>query len=559
MRLTLQGVSKVVRGQMHLHGIDLDLASGSFNVLLGPTQAGKTSLLRLMAGLDRPTAGAILADGNDVTALGVRRRNVAMVYQEFMNYPNFTVYQNIAAPLQRAKRLSASRDRRQGQSNGGDDAHRPVLRRLPSELSGGQQQRVALARALVKEAPLLLLDEPLLNLDYKLREELRSELRQIFRHGKTTVVYATTEPQEALLFGGNTAMLDAGRVLQSGPALDVYRRPATVRAAEVFSDPPINLVRASIGPRECRLSPSVAFPVAPHMRALPPGDYRVGVRANHIGVAQRAGNGGVIRATVELAEINGSETYVHARHSDFTLIALLEGVHEFALGEEINLHLDPDRLFVFDGAGGLAAAAAQSGQSRGGALMARIEFKDIKHSYLSQPAGPEDYALQPMHLAWQDGGAYALLGPSGSGKTTLLNIISGLLRPSGGSVLFDGRDVTGLSPVERNIAQVFQFPVIYDTMTVFDNLAFPLRNRGIPEAEVRGRVAEVAEMLELGADLRRRAAGSRRTPSRRSRSAAGWSAPTSPPSCSTSRSPSSIRTSSGGSGASSRRSTSATS
>ncbi len=139
--------------------------------------------------------------------------------------------------------------------------------------------------------------------------------------------------------------------------------------------------------------------------------------------------------------------------------------------------------------------------------MARIEFKDIKHSYLSQPAGPEDYALQPMHLAWQDGGAYALLGPSGSGKTTLLNIISGLLRPSGGSVLFDGRDVTGLSPVERNIAQVFQFPVIYDTMTVFDNLAFPLRNRGIPEAEVRGRVAEVAEMLELGAFLRRRASG----------------------------------------------------
>ncbi len=363
MRLTLQGVSKVVRGQMHLHGIDLDLASGSFNVLLGPTQAGKTSLLRLMAGLDRPTAGAILADGNDVTALGVRRRNVAMVYQEFVNYPNFTVYQNIAAPLQRAKRLSASEIDAKVKATAETMRIDRYLRRLPSELSGGQQQRVALARALVKEAPLLLLDEPLLNLDYKLREELRSELRQIFRHGKTTVVYATTEPQEALLFGGNTAILDAGRVLQSGPALDVYRRPATVRVAEVFSDPPINLVRASIGPRECRLSPSVAFPVAPHMRALPPGDYRVGVRANHIGVAQRAGNGGVIRATVELAEINGSETYVHARHSDFTLIALLEGVHEFALGEELNLHLDPDRLFVFDGAGGLAAAAALNGRA----------------------------------------------------------------------------------------------------------------------------------------------------------------------------------------------------
>ncbi|MGA7973373.1 MAG: ABC transporter ATP-binding protein [Pseudolabrys sp.] len=139
--------------------------------------------------------------------------------------------------------------------------------------------------------------------------------------------------------------------------------------------------------------------------------------------------------------------------------------------------------------------------------MARIEFKDIQHSYFAGPSRPEDYALQPMHMAWQDGGAYALLGPSGSGKTTLLNIISGLLRPSGGSVLFDGKDVTDLTPVQRNIAQVFQFPVIYDTMTVFDNLAFPLRNRGVAEREVRARVTEVAEMLELTDDLKRRAAG----------------------------------------------------
>ena len=108
-----------------------------------------------------------------------------------------------------------------------------------------------------------------MNLDYKLREELRSELREIFRHGTTTVVYATTEPQEALLFGGNTLLLDAGRVLQSGPALEIYHRPATIRASQVFSDPPINLINAVIGPQGCRLSPSVAFPLAPHMRALP--------------------------------------------------------------------------------------------------------------------------------------------------------------------------------------------------------------------------------------------------------------------------------------------------
>ncbi|AMP36365.1 ABC transporter ATP-binding protein [Ralstonia solanacearum] len=139
--------------------------------------------------------------------------------------------------------------------------------------------------------------------------------------------------------------------------------------------------------------------------------------------------------------------------------------------------------------------------------MARIEFRNLGHSYRPAPQHLSDYALQPMNRVWRDGGAYALLGPSGCGKSTLLNIISGLLTPSEGQVLFDGQDVTHASPRERNIAQVFQFPVIYDTMTVFDNLAFPLRNRKVPEAEVRQRVEEVAEILELQHALKRRASG----------------------------------------------------
>jgi len=139
--------------------------------------------------------------------------------------------------------------------------------------------------------------------------------------------------------------------------------------------------------------------------------------------------------------------------------------------------------------------------------MAGIEFQGVAHSYAPSPAAPGDYALQPSDLQWRDGCAYALLGPSGSGKTTLLNIISGLVRPRAGRILFDGRDVTGLSTAQRNIAQVFQFPVIYDTMTVFDNLAFPLRNRGVREPEVRTRVSKVAELLELSGDLKRRASG----------------------------------------------------
>jgi len=139
--------------------------------------------------------------------------------------------------------------------------------------------------------------------------------------------------------------------------------------------------------------------------------------------------------------------------------------------------------------------------------MARIELNEIAHSYLRHPRNQSDYALKHIQATWEDGGAYALLGPSGCGKTTLLNIISGLVTPSRGRVLYDGRDVSNLPPEKRNIAQVFQFPVLYDTMTVFDNLAFPLRNRGLSEAQIKERVLGVAEILDLGPFLNKRAAG----------------------------------------------------
>jgi glycerol transport system ATP-binding protein len=138
--------------------------------------------------------------------------------------------------------------------------------------------------------------------------------------------------------------------------------------------------------------------------------------------------------------------------------------------------------------------------------MATITLENLRHSYMASPASDADWALKQLDVEWQDGGAYALLGPSGCGKTTLLNIISGLIRPSQGRVLFDGQDVTDRPPDQRHIAQVFQFPVIYDTMTVYDNLAFPLRNRGVAEPDVDVRVRQIAELLELTATLKKRAA-----------------------------------------------------
>ncbi|MCH9672573.1 MAG: ABC transporter ATP-binding protein [Gammaproteobacteria bacterium] len=139
--------------------------------------------------------------------------------------------------------------------------------------------------------------------------------------------------------------------------------------------------------------------------------------------------------------------------------------------------------------------------------MAKISLSNIQHSYVKQPTVAQDWALKALNVNWEDGGAYALLGPSGCGKTTLLNIISGLLEPSNGAIFFDDDDVTALGPAERKIAQVFQFPVVYDTMTVFDNLAFPLRNRGVPESDVKVRVHEIAEMTDLTPMLSKRAAG----------------------------------------------------
>ncbi len=358
MTLALDNVSKIVGPETHIDGVSLELVEGSFNVLLGRTLAGKTTLMRLMAGLERPTHGRVLVDGRDVTGVGVRKRNVAMVYQQFINYPSMTCYQNIASPLKLAGAGKAEIDRRVRKE--AERLHvEHLLDRLPVELSGGQQQRVALARAIVKGAPYLFLDEPLANLDYKLREELREEMRQMFDDSGTTVVYATTEPREALLLGGNTAVLSEGRLLQFGPALDVYRHPVSTTVSEIFSDPPINLVNAHFGPEGCRLSPEMVIPRAPYMSALSEGDYLVGVRPNHIELDHSRKDTVAVPVTVELAEINGSETYIHGKHGELTMIASVAGIHGYELGEVIQFYLDPNRLFVFDGSGKLVAVPEQ--------------------------------------------------------------------------------------------------------------------------------------------------------------------------------------------------------
>jgi glycerol transport system ATP-binding protein len=355
--IELDQVTRVVDGETHLADITLRLEPGSFNVLLGRTRAGKTSLLRLLAGLDRPTSGRLRANGTEVTHVDVRRRDVAMVYQQFVNYPSLTVYENIASPLRLAGRLGKQEIDKRVRETAAALRLEPYLDRLPAELSGGQQQRTAMARALAKDASLLLLDEPLANLDYKLREELRTEIRQLFRDRPSVVVYATTEPTEALLLGGRTAVLHEGRVLQVGRTLEVYQAPATERVGQVFSDPQMNLWDVEVVEgSQARLSPEVRFPLSGHLRGLAPGRYRLGLRAHHLRLAPASPEDLRIPARVEVEELSGSETLVHATHGGLSLTAQVEGVHRHPYGAPVELFASPSRMFVFGPEGRLVAA-----------------------------------------------------------------------------------------------------------------------------------------------------------------------------------------------------------
>lgn len=359
MGLALRRIEKIVGGETHLKGIDLEFESGSRNVLLGRTLAGKTSLLRIMAGLDRPTRGQILVDGKDVTGVSVRKRGVAMVYQQFINYPSLSVYENIASPLRRSGLKNREIDRQVRET--AEMLHlESLLERLPAELSGGQQQRTAIARALVKDAQLLLLDEPLVNLDYKLREELREELQDIFRKRSAIVVYTTTEPSEALLLGGNVVVLDKGRVLQTGPTAVVYRHPETLRTAEVFSDPPVNALDSSVSGGRGVMGEDIAVSLTGQLTGLPEGSYRFAFRANHLWLSRQGVADIAIQGSVELAEINGSETFVYVAHGKSTLVVQQEGVHPLSMGNAITVYLNPEHLFVFGSDGRLVAAPPAS-------------------------------------------------------------------------------------------------------------------------------------------------------------------------------------------------------
>ena len=353
MALEVQAITKRVGQAVHIKETSLVFEPGRFNVLLGETGSGKTSLIKLMAGLDRVSSGRILMNGQDVTGLSPQKRNISLVHQFFVNYPHMTVFDNIASPL-RVAGLPASEI--QGRVEAAADVLRlrPMLKRRPHELSGGQQQRTALARAIAKESTAVFLDEPLANLDYKLREELRDQLPDLFAGRGAVVVYATSEPAEALMLGGQTALMSDGSVTQFGPTAHIYRRPNTLTSARVFSDPPINAASivkegatARLGAAHWSLSGAAAN--------LADGPYTVAIRPNHVSPRHQSGAQVALTGQVLVTELSGSESSAHFRMGDVTWVSLSPGVTPFEVGQDHPFFMDPAHCFYFAPDGALVA------------------------------------------------------------------------------------------------------------------------------------------------------------------------------------------------------------
>jgi glycerol transport system ATP-binding protein len=283
MSIELINVSHISDGKTLIEDINLKIESGSFNVLLGRRKgnAGKTTLLRVISGLEVPSKGRIIVDGVDVTKTRVQMRNVSLVHQKFINYPHLTIRENIGSPLF-ALGMKKNEIKEKVEAIATQLHIENWLERYPDEISGGQQQRTALARALVKEAKIVLLDEPLVNLDYKLREELRFELRELLKNRNAIAIYATTDPNEALALGGTSILMHEGKVIQQGLAVDVYRRPVDIVAAKLSNDPEINIFSGHINKNEIILGRELHFPLHSTLQTLSSGEYVFGIRPRHL-------------------------------------------------------------------------------------------------------------------------------------------------------------------------------------------------------------------------------------------------------------------------------------
>ncbi len=343
--LELVGVSKSYGSAVILKNIDLALADGEFLVLLGASGCGKSTILNIIAGLLTPTSGEIRIDGKRINEVHPKSRDVAMVFQSYALYPNLTVERNIGFGLEMRGVPKARRPAAIGQVARMLRIE-DLLKRKPAQLSGGQRQRVAIGRALVREPKVFLFDEPLSNLDAKLRMEMRAELKRLHRMLRTTTVYVTHDQIEAMTLATRIAVMRDGRIEQVGTPEEIYNRPATVFVAEFVGAPPMNMIEATLDAEGLRLDASgerLALPIrGEEARAV-----LLGLRPEDLHLAD-GGEGNAIDVTVDFADLTGPDVIVFARHSGNPLVASLSPHSQVAPESRIRLAFSIDNMHLFD-------------------------------------------------------------------------------------------------------------------------------------------------------------------------------------------------------------------
>jgi multiple sugar transport system ATP-binding protein len=351
--IALQSITKRFGKLAALDEVSFDVRDGEFFVLLGPSGAGKTSTLRVIAGLERQDSGSVLFDDEPIDALGPPERDVAFVFQQYSLYPTMSVYDNLAFPLRAPSRRLPEPEVKRRVEEAAEKLRIPhLLGRKTARLSGGEMQRVSIGRAIVRQPRVFLMDEPLSNLDFKLRESLRVELEHLQKTQGSTTLFVTHDQIEALTMADRIAVLAGGRVVQIGTPHDIYDRPATTFVAQLVGTPRINLLRAGLAAGELRVLDS---PLALPADGLPAADgsaLTLGVRPEDV----RPRPDGPFSGTVALTEPLGAETVLHIRVGDQTVMSTVPGLSGYRIGDALRFEIARERLHLFDRAGARVAA-----------------------------------------------------------------------------------------------------------------------------------------------------------------------------------------------------------
>lgn len=342
-KLKLVNVKKNYGPVPAIHRIDLEVKDGEFLVIVGPSGCGKSTLLRMVAGLETITSGDIYIDGQRVNEVEPKDRKIAMVFQNYALYPHMSVYNNMAYGLKIAGMNKADIEKRVNEVAETLEI-KSLLERKPRQLSGGQRQRVAMGRAIVRNPSLFLFDEPLSNLDAKLRVQMRIEIKQLQRRLGITTLYVTHDQVEAMTLADRLLVMNAGVAEQIGTPLEIYQNPQTTFVAGFMGSPPMNLLNCTMSAdRKNILLDQRAIMPLPNLSSLTSDKLIVGIRPEHL-VFDPAG---VLELTIDLVETLGADTLVYSHVGQQRIVARLQGQHQVSLGDQLNFQIPSNHVTFF--------------------------------------------------------------------------------------------------------------------------------------------------------------------------------------------------------------------